>query len=230
MHALTLFLHICSGIVGLLSGGIAICFGKGSHRHAVAGNVFVVSMMTLGVSGTLLAVPKHQVGNVFGGIITCYLVGTAWNTMRRRGPAPSRLDWAALLVISSVAIGNIGLGTAAAISATGRVYGQAAGPYLFTSAIAMLASVSDIRMIVRGGFAGTQRLVRHLWRMCFAWFVASGSIFLARPRLFPVVMRRTYMLVFLGFLPLLLMLFWLLRVCFAKLHSKKPLVASRASA
>jgi hypothetical protein len=48
--------------------------------------------------------------------------------------------------------------------------------------------------------------------MCFAWFIASASIFLARQHVFPGFMRKTGVLYFLSFLPLGLMIFWLIRV------------------
>jgi hypothetical protein len=52
--------------------------------------------------------------------------------------------------------------------------------------------------------------------MCFALFIASSSIFLARPHLFPPLMRKTGMLYLLSFLPLILMIYWLVRVLFTK--------------
>jgi hypothetical protein len=228
-HALLLFVHICSGTVGLLSGAVAMSFRKGSQRHALAGDVFVVSMLSLGGSGALLALPKHQIGNVVGGLFTCYLVGTAWSAARGRGTAPGMLDRAALVVACAIAIGNFVLGVGAVNSATGMKYGQTAGPYFFIGGVALLAAIGDVRILVRGGISGTQKLVRHLWRMCFAWFIASGSIFLARPHLFPAVMRTTGVLILLGVLPLLLMVFWLARVSWAK-GRKKPLLVSPAIA
>jgi hypothetical protein len=74
---------------------------------------------------------------------------------------------------------------------------------------------------VRRGISGTQRLARHLWRMCFALFIAAASIFLARQRLFPAFMRKTGVLYFLSFLPLILMIFWLVRVRFANGYKRK---------
>jgi cell division protein FtsW (lipid II flippase) len=59
---------------------------------------------------------------------------------------------------------------------------------------------------------GTQRLARHLWRMCFALFIASMSVFLARQHLFPAILRTTGVLYVLSFSPLLLMIFWLIRI------------------
>lgn len=79
-----LLFHICAGTLGLLSGTAAMCFRKGSPRHALAGKVFVASMLTMAVAAVYLAIVKHQSSNIGGGILTSYLVGTAWLTARRR--------------------------------------------------------------------------------------------------------------------------------------------------
>src|SRR5437588_621089 len=79
-----------------------------------------------------------------------------------------------------------------------------------------------VSMIVLGGLSGTQRLIRHLSRMCFALFVAAGSVFLARAHLFPAFIRKSGTLFILSFLPLLLMVFWRLRVRSPKMHPGKP--------
>jgi hypothetical protein len=94
----------------------------------------------------------------------------------------------------------------AAMSPTGHKYGYSPGPYIFLGSVALLATVGDIRMLVRGGISGTQRIARHLWRMCFAFFIATASIFLARQQIFPVVMRKTGALYFLSLLPLILII------------------------
>ena len=77
-------------------------------------------------------------------------------------------------------------------------------------------------MLLRGGIVGVPRIVRHLWRMCFALFVATGSIFLARPHLFPAVLRDTHVIFILGILPLPLLIFWLIRVRFPGALQRNP--------
>jgi len=72
-----LVLHISAGIVGLLSGTAAMIFRKGSRRHAQAGDVFVVTMLTMALCAVWLATLKQQPGNVVGGVFTFYLVATA---------------------------------------------------------------------------------------------------------------------------------------------------------
>jgi cadmium resistance protein CadD (predicted permease) len=66
-------------------------------------------------------------------------------------------------------------------------------------------------MLVRG-LSATQRLARHLWRMCFSLFIGSGSIFLARPHLFTRFLQETNILLLLGVLPLILLIFWIIRI------------------
>ena len=101
-----------------------------------------------------------------------------------------------------------------------------AAPYFIFGSIALLFAVGDIRMLVGGGISGARRLARHLGRMCFALFIASGSLFLARPHLCPVLLRKTGVIFLLGILPLILMVFWLFRVRLTKAH-KKPVAPLR---
>jgi uncharacterized membrane protein len=209
-----LLIHICAGTVGLLSGAVAISFRKGSGRHRVAGNVFVLSMLGLSASGVYMAILKHEPGNILGGTLTFYLVATAWRIARRKDGVTESFDWGALLVVLAVVVVAMTFGVEAARSQTGLKYGYPAGPYIFLGSVALIAAVGDVRMLVRGGVFGAQRIARHLWRMCFAWFIASASIFLARPHLFPAFFKKTGLLYFLTVLPLLLMVFWLVRVLF----------------
>jgi hypothetical protein len=200
----------------MLSGFAAVFLRKGSRRHGIAGNVFVVSMLTLAVSGTYLAVMKSQVTNVLGGVLTFYLVATAWATVKRRDGKTGIFDWATLLFALAVGGSEMIFGLQAALSQSGLKYGYPPGIYFFMCAVVLLAAAGDIRMLVRGGIAGNQRIARHLWRMCFGLFIAAASIFLARPQFFPALMRKTGALAFLSYLPLALMIFWLVRVRFAK--------------
>lgn len=62
----------------------------------------------------------------------------------------------------------------------------------------------------------SQRLSRHLWRMCFALFVATGSFFIGQQDVMPAVVRGSPFLFVLGFAPLGIMLFWLVRIRLAK--------------
>jgi hypothetical protein len=224
-----LILHICAGTIGCISGFIAVFLRKGSRRHGGVGKVFVLSMLTLGASGAYLALLKFQVTNVLGGVLTFYLVSTAWVAVKRKAGKPGIFDWAALLFALAVGATQMTFGLQAVLSRTGLKYGYPPGIYFFMGGVVLLAAAGDIRMIVRGGISGTPRIARHLWRMCFALFIASSSIFLARPQLFPAVLQKTGVLAVVSFLPLALMVFWLIRIRWAKTYRVK-LFPSNATA
>ena len=63
---------------------------------------------------------------------------------------------------------------------------------------------------------GRQRITRHLWRMCYGLFIATGSFFLGQQQVFPAFLRGTIFLTLLALLPLPLLIYWLLRVRFSK--------------
>jgi hypothetical protein len=115
----------------------------------------------------------------------------------------------------------------AAFGPTGTKAGIPASSYVLPAVVALIAAIGDARILLRGGLGGAQRIARHLWRMCFALFVASASIFLARPQLFPALLTRTHMLFVLGILPLIVMAYWLARVRFTNaLRKTSPTVSN----
>lgn len=228
MRSPLLLLHIIAGTLGMLSGFVAVFLLKGSRRHGLAGRVFVIAMLCLSASGVVLAVMKSEPGNILGGTLTFYLVATAWVTARRGEGEPGIFDWGALLVVLGVAACQLTFGLEAANSQTGAKYGYPPWPYFFMGSVAVLAATGDVRMLVRRGISGTPRIARHLWRMCFALFVAAASLFLARQQIFPALLRKTGALFFLSFLPLFLMVFWLVRVRLANTQKRWGPVVGRA--
>ncbi len=211
-HSLLLFVHICGGTLGLLSGAVAMSFRKGSRGHRTAGGVFFISMLCMASTGTFMAVVNSEFSNVLGGVLVMYMVATAWATVRRTEGRTGIFDLVACLFVCAVATAMLTWGVQAAAGPSGTKNGLPAAMYFVFGSIATIAALGDIRMLARGGILGVNRIARHLWRMCFALFAASASIFLARPRLFPAALSRIHVLQVLGILPLLLLIFWLCRV------------------
>jgi hypothetical protein len=216
-----LVLHITSGIVGLLSGTIAMLYRKGSEGHRTAGKVFVVSMLIMGACATYLAILKHQMNNVFGGILTFYLISTAWLAGRRNDQRTGMFDWGALVLALGLGASLWILGIRVVNGLSEQQPGVPIGMYFFMGTIPLLAAAGDIRVLVRGGISGRPRVIRHLWRMCFGLFIATGSFFLGQQQVFPEAIRKQYILAPLAILPLPLLIYWLVRVRFAR-----PLLAS----
>jgi uncharacterized membrane protein len=208
--------HVSGGTAGLLSGAVALSSRKGSRGHRIAGNVFFISMLTASAGGAFLGFRNSEMDNVFGGVVVFYLVATAWITARRGEGETGVVDVIGLLVALAIAALAAIYGIEAARSPTGTKGGSAASDFVVPVAVATLAAIGDARMLLRGGLRGTQRIARHLWRMCFALFIASAAIFVARSQLFPAFLSKTHILFVLGILPLILMVFWLPRVLLTK--------------
>jgi len=218
--------HIAGGVVGIVSGSAAISFRKGSARHALAGKVFVAAMLIMAASAVYLAVVKHQMNNVGGGILTFYLVGTAWLTARLKDGETSILDWGAVLIPLAIGVGGCINGLGALQSEEGSKYGVPAGMHLFLGTVCLIAAAGDIRMLLRGGVFGVQRIARHLWRMCFGLFIATGSFFLGQgSKVFPSSISQSNALIVPAILPLLLLIFWMFRVRFTNAYRNKAATA-----
>jgi len=106
-------------------------------------------------------------------------------------------------------------------------------PWLIVvGSVAWLAASGDIRMLIRGGASGAQRLVRHLWRMCVALFIATTSFFIGtasdpvlrrtglRARLFPEAIRKTHLPEVPVLIIVILTIFWLCPVWFTNAYRK----------
>src|SRR3970040_1030947 len=167
-------LHVVAGLTGIASGAVALYALKGATLHRRSGMIFVYSMLVMAGLGAGMALLKSQRLNVIAGLLTSYLVATGLLTLRRR---VRWLDTGAMLVALAIAI-----------------VGFMSGPTAFFGAVALLAAVGDIRMMRAGGLRGPRRLARHLWRMCFALFVATGSFFLGQAEVFPEPVRITPLL------------------------------------
>ena len=231
-----LLVHICAGSVGLLSGTAAISFRKGSPRHVLAGKIFVAAMLTMAIGAVYLAITRHQPNNVGGGILTFYLIGTAWLTARRRDRETNRFDWIVLLI--PLVLGTLTWmnGLRVVRSGAGSQDGVPAGMMFFMGTVMLLAAAGDVGMLVRGGVSGAKRIARHLWRMCFGLFIAAGSFLMGpsnRPRrllsrvgigqhLSPALFS-TGLYLTLTLLPLILLIFWLVRVRFKNAYNGQPM-------
>ena len=219
LRLVLLVFHVSAGVLAMFAGAAAISFRKGSRWHATAGNVFVVSMLVMATFASSLAYMKHQPNNVFGGMVTIYLVATAWATARRRDGDTGVLDWIGFLFAFTIGVLGVFHGFQ---KMTGREPvdpGTFAFMQLFMSSVILLAGIGDLRMILRG-ISGKRRIARHLWRMCFGWFIATGSFFLGQQQVFPVWLRGSPVLMVLALLPLMLLIYWMIRVRFTGAYKR----------
>jgi len=180
-----LLLHIGGAGIGLIAGAAALAVPKGGSLHRWVGNTFFVSMIAMSLIGAatapLLPTPDWQ--SMIVGLLTFYLVATGWLSVRRKTGGVHRIDMAAFVWVSSLALGAAAFGMHDALGPpVERVY---AVPDFVFGSIAALAAGLDLRMIRRGGLSKAQRVMRHLWRMCIALFIAAFSFFVGQQKVLP---------------------------------------------
>lgn len=216
-----LLLHILGGLIGLISGAAALSGRKGATLHRKSGMIFVYAMMIVAITGTVMGAFLGEMAAVLPGALTFYLVLTSLLTVRR--PAALTFPWVdfiALLVgvtVSTVsfwfglqALGNAASGTEAGLAVT----------YFMFGVVALLGTLGDIRLLLAREIRGTHRIARHLWRMCFALFIASISLFIGQAQVFPEPLRDSGLLPIPVLLVLFLMFYWLVRVLFTSWYRR----------
>lgn len=226
-----LTLHIGGGSVGIVSGMVALLARKRARLHRIAGTVFFVSMLVMAGIGAAASpfLPVPEMANVAAGVLTIYLVATSWMAIRRKDGRSGRFEVVALAVVLGVVASGLMFMRMASQSPTGTVANTPPQAFVVFVIVGSIAAIGDLRVVLRGGISGAARIARHLWRMCLALTIASGSFFLGQQKVMPAFMRGSPWLFVPVLVPLLLMLFWLVRVRVANWHGKR-MVSTRAAA
>jgi hypothetical protein len=212
IHGGITWVHIAGGLVALVAGAVAVTARKGGPWHARGGTWFAVSMLVLGVTAAILEpfrIPEP--GSPFPPLLVCYFVVTSWVAARRRDGTTGKFEILACA---------LALGAAAAIALggfTGATTPVGRGPIFAFAGVCLLAGLGDLNAVLRKKLTPVQRLSRHLWRMCFAFFIATGSFFLGQQDVMPKAVRGSPILFVLAFAPFAIMAFWLVRLRFAKM-------------
>src|SRR3954469_26011898 len=93
-----LFVHIAAGVVGTITGYIAVSTRKGGELHKTTGRIFVYAMLVMALVGATIAAFEVKIGSVDAGLLTAYLVVTALTAVRPRTEAIRRIELGAMLV------------------------------------------------------------------------------------------------------------------------------------
>jgi hypothetical protein len=212
-------LHIGGGTVGLFSGIVAAVAAKGGRAHRAAGKVFVVAMLIMAAGACYLAVAiPNQAVNFVIGIFAFYLVATGWLAAHHApgtigigekiGLGAALLLCAPFLAVSFQIVSGVTL-----IKSKMPLEGAVAVAVLTFTTVTLIAAISDLRVVLRGGIAGPARIARHLWRMCVGLALATGSAFTnGLPHLLPTVFPPSNWLLLPQLIPVLLLAFWMIRV------------------
>ena len=207
MNSVLLPIHIAAGGIALVLGAVALSVKKGGTVHRRSGLLFVYAMAVMGITAAIL-------GNI-GGLMAVYFVVTALTTVRLESPWTRRINVAALALAVGLALLDILGGVKAFNSPRGVLNGVPFLMFFFIATVMILAVAGDVRVMRLGVPRGGPRLARHLWRMCFALFIAAGSFFSIRERV-AKILPEPFTTAPMRMLPILLifgaMFYWLWRV------------------
>ena len=237
MHTL-LPIHVAAGGLAILLGAVALIVKKGGMLHRRSGMLFVYAMLVMGTTASILEFLKTpKLANVVAALMSIYFVGTALTTVR---PAsrwtrlinvaalttvrpPSRwtrlINAAALTVALGLAfvslLGGLELANKPGLSSGGVPFRTIGRMSFILATVLTLSAIGDVRVMISGLSPGGRRLARHLWRMCFALFIAAGSFFSIRERV-AKILPESLTSGWMRALPILLlfatMFYWLWRV------------------
>jgi uncharacterized membrane protein len=227
LHGVTVVafvLHIGGGFIALAAGAVAAFARKGGYVHRKAGTVFVASMLVMATFAAYLAVAvPDQIVNLYISTFAAYLVVTAWMAVRRREDSSGVFEKIAVFVAACLCapFAILSVQLAAGFAPMFKSAIPFKGPVLiaiygFTSVLAV-ATIGDAKVVITGGISGAPRIARHLWRMCLGLTLATGSAFTnGFARLLPGPYHVPTIFFLPQFLPLGLLIFWIIRVRFTR--------------
>ena len=209
-------IHVAAGGLAVVLGAVALSVKKGGTIHRRSGLLFVCATAVMGTTAAMLGLRNGPTdGNIFAGLMTLYFVGTALTTVRPASAWTSRTNVAALAVAIALALVDISGGITAFNSPRRLLNGVPFFMHFFLAAVMIGAAVGDLRIMRFGVLRGRPRLARHLWRMCFALFIAAGSFFSVRERV-AIILPEPFTTAPMRALPIALlfgaMFYWLWRI------------------
>lgn len=208
-----LAVHFAAGLVSIVAGIVALSVVKGGRLHKQCGLVFTSAMVVLGLTAVGIGMYENSPGQVFGGLLAAYLVCSAMMTVRSFRGIGQRFNVALMVLAFTLAVVMLYGGVTEWVDPTVKVVGRPrVVPPLIGGTIMLLAAIGDLRAIRAGSLQGSRRLARHLWRMCFGLFVATGSFFLGQMNFIPEPVRNLPLLLVVAFAPILFLIYWMWRV------------------
>ncbi len=210
---LALAVHFAAGLASIVAGTIALSVTKGGRLHKQSGAVFTWAMVALGLTAAGIGTYEGRPGQVFAGLLAAYMVFTGMSTVKPMPGLGLRFNVTLMLLVFCGAIASLYGGMTEWLDPMVEVVGRPrVVPPLVGGTVFLLAAIGDLRAIRAGGLKGSRRLARHLWRMCFGLFVATGSFFLGQMKFIPEPVRFVPLLLVLSFAPLLFLVYWMWRV------------------
>jgi hypothetical protein len=177
-----LTIHICFGTLSLLCAAGALCATKGAWWHRHFGEFFFYGMTGVFVTAIPMSIIISSVFLFSIAIFSYYLAFTGWRYARNTSGVPAKIDWFASIMMLIVGIGMV----------IGGWYLYKSNPthatiLLVFGGIGALLSKGNLKIYLRGGAQGKERIVQHFSSMIGATIAAVTAFVVTNFHFEPVI-------------------------------------------
>jgi uncharacterized membrane protein len=187
-------IHFWIRCFALVCGVAAFSARKGGRVHRSAGAGFLAAMILLGLSGLWLSLAREILFTVFLSLIALHAVITGWAAARPRSGLARAVTLGSGTVSCLIALGAVTGGAIAAAAPGGALNGLQPGAFHTLAAVSAVLSVFDWRYAFAPAPSRPRRLTRHLGRMGFSLFLATGIFFFGNSHALPEALRQPALL------------------------------------
>ena len=212
-----LYSHIAGGAIGIVSGFVASFSKKGQPLHRLSGKTFFYSMLVCYLIGALVSpfLEQGQRVNFTASVLALYLLLSGWHAAKTPVYKLGSGNYIGLIAATSITLAGITFSMMASNHPSGTVDGSPPQAFAVFIIIGLFAAAGEVHCIIRNQLSPPSRLIRHLWRMCSSFFIASGSFFMCQAKFLPAWLVNTGLAQLFALLPLIILIFFVAKISFA---------------
>ena len=181
--------HFWVGCIAITAGFTAFATRKGQTVHRSAGTIFVFTMLGLTLSGLWLSIAREILFTVFLSAIAFHALVTGWAAARVQTMLGRALTTFAPLLSAALTVGSVYGGHMARSAPSQSLNGLPPTAFDLIAGVSSVIILLDLLFIRAHRPSERQRLTRHLWRMGFSFFLATGIFFFGNNNVLPEVLR-----------------------------------------
>jgi uncharacterized membrane protein len=176
-----LILHIFGGSVGLLTGMLNMIRKKGDKNHKLVGRVFLISMLTSGISSLILASIHTNYFLFMVGVFTLYMVGSGQLYLKGYNNTTSKsIEWTITILMLLAGILFVGFGVLAL--AKTNLFGLV---FVTFGCLVLLFVRQDFKNHKGQSAIKNYGLVAHLQRMTGGFIATLTAFLVVNAKYFP---------------------------------------------
>lgn len=186
--------HFWIGCVAIAAGFTAFAARKGKTAHPCTGAVFVAAMALLTASGLWLSLAREILFTVFLSAIAFHAVASGWAAAAMEKKIGRVWTKTSPIFSGAIVLGASYGGMRAAAAPGGMLNDLPPAAFFTVAGVGFFILTCDIIFALARNPSEQRRLTRHLWRMGFSFFLATGIFFFGNNHVLPETLRKPALL------------------------------------